>query len=377
MASYAFLADGRIVCSFGTGGSEQLGLIDRAGGGGLSALDTPYRSFGRVAAGQRGAVVLAASPNEAPAVVEIDLAGGEPRVLKRSSEDTLDPGYLSEPAALEFPTEAGRSAHALFYAPHNRDFSVPEDERPPLVVISHGGPTASASSALNPIIQFWTSRGFAVVDVDYGGSTGYGRAYRERLRGQWGVVDTDDCVNAARHLARAGLVDGARMAIRGGSAGGYTTLCALTFHDVFAAGTSYYGVADAEALARDTHKFESRYLDSLIGPYPEARERYRERSPIHHADRLSCPLLLLQGLEDAVVPPSQAEVMVEALRKRGLPHAYLAFPGEQHGFRRAENIARSLEAELYFYGRVFGFAPADEIEPVPIENAERLPPALA
>ncbi len=234
--------------------------------------------------------------------------------------------------------------------------------------MSHGGPTASASPALNLAVQFWTTRGFGVVDVDYGGSTGYGRAYRERLRGQWGVVDLADCVAAARWLADQGEVDPDRLAIRGGSAGGYTTLCALTFSDVFAAGASYYGVADAEALARDTHKFESRYLDGLIGPWPAAAATYRARSPIHFTDRLSCPVILLQGLEDAVVPPSQAEAMVAALRAKGIPHAYLAFPGEQHGFRQAAHIRRALEAELSFYGRVLGFTPAGDLEPVPIEN---------
>jgi dipeptidyl aminopeptidase/acylaminoacyl peptidase len=293
--------------------------------------------------------------------------------VRRSREDPPDPGYISEPEDIEFPTTGDRTAHALYYAPRNPDCEVPSDERPPLVVMSHGGPTAATSSALNLAVQFFTSRGLAVVDVNYGGSTGYGRAYRERLNGNWGVVDTDDCVNAARYLADQGRVDRERMAIRGGSAGGYTTLCALVFHDVFAAGASYYGVADAEALARDTHKFESRYLDSLIGPYPEARELYRQRSPIHFADRLSCPLLILQGLEDEVVPPAQSEVLAEALRKNGLPYAYLAFEGEQHGFRRAENIVRAAEAELSFYARVFGFETADRLPPLAIENAERLP----
>jgi dipeptidyl aminopeptidase/acylaminoacyl peptidase len=235
-------------------------------------------------------------------------------------------------------------------------------------VFSHGGPTSATSSALSLEIQFWTSRGFGVVDVNYGGSTGYGRRYRERLKGRWGILDVDDCMAAARFLVERGDADAGRLAIRGGSAGGYTTLCALTFRDLFSAGASYYGVADAEALARDTHKFESRYLDSLIGPYPEEAELYRQRSPIHFTDRLSCPLIILQGLEDMVVPPSQAELMVEALRAKGLPFAYLAYEGEQHGFRKARNIRRSLEAELYFYAKVFGFEPADNIEPVKIEN---------
>jgi dipeptidyl aminopeptidase/acylaminoacyl peptidase len=244
----------------------------------------------------------------------------------------------------------------------------PPDQRPPLLVLSHGGPTSATQARLSLGIQYWTSRGFAVVDVNYGGSTGYGRAYRQRLNGQWGIVDVDDCVNAARYLVGRGDADPRRLGIRGGSAGGYTTLCALVFRDEFGAGASYYGVADCEALATDTHKFESRYLDSLIGPYPAAKDVYYARSPIHFADRLSCPTIFFQGLEDRVVPPDQAERMVEVLRARGVPVAYLAFEGEQHGFRRAENIKRSLEAELYFYSRVFGFDIADPVEPVPIEN---------
>jgi dipeptidyl aminopeptidase/acylaminoacyl peptidase len=376
MATYAFLPDGRIACTFAAGGADQLGLIEDTGGRGVTEISTPYSSFFRVAPLSSDPPTLAAvvaSPSEAPCIVRIDVASGRTQVVRRSREDPPDPGTISEPKDIEFPTSGDRTAHALYYAPRNPDCEVPADERPPLVVMSHGGPTSATSSALNLAVQFFTSRGLAVVDVNYGGSTGYGRAYRERLNGNWGVVDTDDCVNAARYLADQGLVDGARMAIRGGSAGGYTTLCALVFHDVFAAGASYYGVADAEALARDTHKFESRYLDSLIGPYPEARELYRQRSPIHFADRLSCPLLILQGLEDEVVPPAQSEVLAEALRKNGLPYAYLAFEGEQHGFRRAENIVRAAEAELSFYARVFGFEPADPLPPLTIENAERLP----
>jgi dipeptidyl aminopeptidase/acylaminoacyl peptidase len=234
--------------------------------------------------------------------------------------------------------------------------------------MSHGGPTSSARSELDLSIQYFTSRGLAVVDVDYGGSSGYGRAYRHRLDGQWGVVDLADCVNAARHLAAEGLVDGRRMAIRGGSAGGFTTLCALTFSDVFAAGASYYGVADLAARATDTHKFESRYLDRLVGPWPEAADVYRARSPIHHADRLSAPVIIFQGLEDKVVPPAQAEVMVHALRADGLPFAYVTFEGEQHGFRQASTIVRAAEAELWFYGQILGFQPADAIDPVPMSN---------
>ncbi|MGH2717089.1 MAG: S9 family peptidase, partial [Actinomycetota bacterium] len=256
----------------------------------------------------------------------------------------------------------------LYYRPVNPDFAGPEGERPPLVVMSHGGPTSATSPELRLEIQYFTSRGIAVVDVNYGGSTGYGRAYRDRLKGRWGLLDVDDCIGAAIFLAGRGDADARRLAIRGGSAGGYTTLCALTFHHTFAAGASYYGVADAETLARDTHKFESRYLDSLIGPYPEERERYVERSPVHFADRLSCPVILLQGLEDAIVPPDQAEAMVAALDAKGLPHAYIAFEGEQHGFRQAANIRRALEAEVYFYARVFGFELAGDVPSIPIRN---------
>jgi dipeptidyl aminopeptidase/acylaminoacyl peptidase len=285
----------------------------------------------------------------------------------------VDPGYVSAPRPVEFPTEGGLTAHALYYPPTNPDYVAPADERPPLIVVSHGGPTAATSPVLNYGIQFWTSRGFAVVDVDYGGSSGYGRAYRQRLTGRWGIVDVDDCVNAARWLAERREVDGERMVIRGGSAGGYTTLCALTFRDVFAAGASHFGVADAGALARDTHKFESRYLDGLIGPWPEARDVYEERSPIFHTDRLGTPLILFQGLEDRIVPPDQADMMAKALLDKGVPFAHLTYEGEQHGFRQAQNIKRTAEAELAFYGRVLGFTPADDVEAIDIQNAAALP----
>ncbi len=274
----------------------------------------------------------------------------------------IDTGYLSTPEPIEFPTDSGLTAHAFYYAPRNRDFTAPVDDRPPLIVISHGGPTASTSARLNLEVQYWTSRGFAVVDVNYGGSSGYGRAYRRRLNGQWGVVDVADCVNAAKYLTAHGQADPDRLAIRGRSAGGYTTLAALTFHqDVFKAGASYYGISDLEAMALETHKFESRYLDSLIGPYPAERDVYRARSPIHFVDRLSCPVIFFQGLEDRVVPPNQSRIMADALRAKGLPVAILTFEGEQHGFRKRDTIVRCLEAELDFYGAVFGFVPADRL----------------
>jgi dipeptidyl aminopeptidase/acylaminoacyl peptidase len=368
LSTYAFLPGGRIACIHGRGPMLRLGILEPDGT--LHDLDLPFSAYHPPqlrAAGDRLAC-LAGGPTRASAVVLVDPAGSEPEVLRSSEDRDLDPGYLSVPEPVEFPTAGGRTAHALYYPPANRDFQGPAGERPPLVVASHGGPTAGVSSGLHIGYQYFASRGIAVVDVDYGGSTGYGRAYRKRLEGEWGIVDVQDCVAAAHHLAGRGDVDPARLAIRGGSAGGYTTLCALTFTDEFSAGASYYGVADAVALATDTHKFESRYLDRLIGPWPEAEARYRERSPIHFTDRLSCPVILLQGLEDAVVPPSQAEMMAAALDAKGIPYAYLPFEGEQHGFRQAAHIRRALEAEVYFYSRVFGFDLADPVEPVPIAH---------
>jgi dipeptidyl aminopeptidase/acylaminoacyl peptidase len=291
----------------------------------------------------------------------------EVETLRRSSDDTLDARFVSVPEAVTFDS-AGQETHAFYYAPVNPDFSAPAGTAPPLLVLSHGGPTGATDPVYDPKIQFWTTRGFAVIDVNYGGSSGYGRAYRRRLDGQWGVTDVRDAVNAARHLVALGLADPARLITRGGSAGGYTTLAALTFHDTFKAGASYYGISDLEVLAHDTHKFESRYMESLVGPYPAMQATYRERSPIHFVDRLNCALILLQGLEDKVVPPSQSEMMAAAVRRKGLPVAYVTFDGEQHGFRKAESLVRALEAELYFYGQVFGFTPADPLPPVAIDN---------
>jgi dipeptidyl aminopeptidase/acylaminoacyl peptidase len=370
-ATYAFLADGTVVAAWSRSGLENLGFLV-PGAVAFESVPTPFTEFGGLTPFDSGVVAIAGSAVEAPAVVEIALPDGAHTDLKRSRSTVLPRALLSAPRPIEFPTEGGLTAHALFYPPVNPDFVAPAGERPPLMVVSHGGPTSSTESTLDYELQFWTSRGFAVVDVNYGGSTGYGRAYRERLRGRWGIVDVDDCVNVARWLADQGEVDGARMVIRGGSAGGYTTLCALTFRDVFAAGASYFGVADAGALARDTHKFESRYLDGLIGPWPEARATYEERSPIFHTDRLRTPLILLQGLEDKVVPPDQAQMMADALLEHGVAFAHITFEGEQHGFRQAKNIKRAAEAELAFYGEVLGFAPADEIEPIEIHNADRL-----
>ncbi|HLI44989.1 MAG TPA: prolyl oligopeptidase family serine peptidase [Acidimicrobiales bacterium] len=376
-SQYAVLAGGTVVASWHEEGTGRLGVLEGtppAAGGAFREIRTSFTDFGQLRSSDDGRHVLAVagSPTEAPSIVRIDSASGAIEVLRRSRAATIDAAYLSVPEPIDFPTEHGLEAHALFYPPHNPDFVAPAGELPPLIVRSHGGPTSATTSVLDYGIQFWTSRGIGVVDVNYGGSTGYGRAYRERLRGNWGIVDLDDCVNAARYLAASGRADPARLLIHGGSAGGYTTLCAVTFRDVFAAGASYFGVADAGALARDTHKFESRYLDSMIGPWPEAEEVYRERSPIFHTDRLRTPLILFQGLEDKVVPPAQAEAMAAALAEKQVPHAYIAYEGEQHGFRKAENVKRTAEAELYFYGRVLGFTPADDLEPVRIELEERL-----
>jgi dipeptidyl aminopeptidase/acylaminoacyl peptidase len=286
-------------------------------------------------------------------VVRLDLTRFYLEELRLSSDAQLDRAYISTPEPIEFPTDHGRTAHAFYYAPRNKHFVAPRGERPPLIVIGHGGPTAAAKATFDLTIQYWTSRGFAVADVNYGGSSGYGRDYRQRLTGQWGVVDVADVVNVTRYLVTRGKADVRKLIVRGRSAGGYTTLASLTFYPgVFSVGASYYGISDVEILAHDTHKFESRYLDGLIGPYPEMKEVYRSRSPIHFVDRLSCALILFQGLEDKVVPPNQSRMMADAVRAKGLPVEYLTFEGEQHGFRRADTIVRTLEAELAFYQRV-------------------------
>ncbi len=366
-STYAFLADDAIVCVRCEHGEERLFLLE-PGAERLDDLELPYTSFGFPSLSTRGTEVAfaAASPAREAAVIRFDARSGALEEVRSAAEQAVDDRYVSIPRPIEFPTTGGETAHGFYYPPTNPDFAAPEGELPPLIVESHGGPTSHATPALSREFLFWTSRGIGVVDVNYRGSSGHGRPYRRRLNGGWGVVDVDDCIAAARHLAATGEADEARLAIRGGSAGGYATLCALVFHDAFATGASYFGVADTETLATDTHKFESRYLDGLIGPYPERADLYRERSPINYVERLREPVILFQGLEDEVVPPSQAETMVAALKRNGIPHAYLAFEGEAHGFRRAETEIRCLEAELYFYGRILGFEPADELEPVEI-----------
>jgi len=364
MSTYGFDAGGRIVCVVAQQGRDALAVID--GDGTYAPLNTPYCSIDELHVEGDIAVFLGATETAPQAVIRLDLANGRHEVLRSATRTVIDAAFVSTPEAINFPTEGGLAAHAFFYAPTHADRRGPAGERPPLMVVNHGGPTGCTDPSFKLMFQFWTSRGFAVVDVNYGGSSGYGRAYRDRLVGRWGVVDVDDAVNAARFLIARGDVDGERVLIRGASAGGYTTLAALTFRGFFKAGASLFGIGDLEALVRDTHKFESRYLDSLIGPYPSPV--YRERSPIHHTERLASPMILLQGAQDKAVPPQQAATMYEAVRAKGLPVAYLLFEGEQHGFRRAATIKRALEAELYFYGRVFGFEPADAIGPVPIAN---------
>ncbi|MFI5398144.1 MAG: S9 family peptidase [Candidatus Binatia bacterium] len=369
MSTYGFESHQRLICSYGDRGTWSLARLDTAAHA-LEAVPSPYADVADIRIGRGRVAFRGGSPAEGAAIVRLDLQTGQCDVLRRSSVSAVDPGYLSMPEAIEFPTQEGLTAHALFYRPRNRDCAAPTGEQPPLLVRCHGGPTAAASSTLDLKIQYWTSRGIAVLDVNYGGSSGYGRAYRQRLEGRWGIVDVDDCVNGARFLVARGDVDDKRLAITGGSAGGYTALCALTFRRSFKAGASYYGISDLEALAKDTHKFELHYTDRLVGPYPECAEMYRQRSPLHFADGLTCPVIFFQGLDDKVVPPSQTEAMVAALRSKGLPVAYVAFAGEQHGFRRAENIKRALEAELYFYSRIFQFPAADVLPPVAIENLD-------
>ncbi|OGV71754.1 MAG: hypothetical protein A3K19_25365 [Lentisphaerae bacterium RIFOXYB12_FULL_65_16] len=355
------------VCAYNEQGWWKLGLVDLKTGR-LESVPGPFSSISSVR--RTGAVVyfIASGPGTPACVARLDPGSRRVDIVSQDSGTVLVPEAISQPESIEIPTGEAEPAQAFYYPPTSAEFAGPPGEKPLLIVKSHGGPTGAATATLSLDTQFWTSRGFAVVDVNYRGSTGFGRRFRNALRDRWGVVDVEDCVHAAQLLAERGCVDAQRLIIRGGSAGGYTTLCALTFTQAFKAGASYYGVSDCEALARDTHKFESRYLDRLIGPYPERAALYRERSPIHFPERLSCPLILFQGLEDRIVPPNQSEMMYEALKRKGIPVVYLAFEGEQHGFRKAETIVRSLEAELAFYGAVFRFAVMGPAQGVDITN---------
>ncbi len=368
MSSYAFCSHESLICTFCENGVWQLAKID------LRTLDftivkTPCTDISYLRAHEEAAYFCGGSPTQGNAVMELQLDSGALRTLRRSSNLEIDTEYLSPAQTIEFPTSNGKTAYGFFYAPQNKDYEGPAGQLPPLLVKSHGGPTSATSSTMNASIQYWTSRGIAVLDVNYGGSTGFGTSYRKRLNGNWGIVDVEDCTNGALYLAQHKLVDANKMAISGGSAGGFTTLCALVFGNTFKAGASYYGVSDLIALELDTHKFESKYLHSMVGAYPEQEKIYKSRSPINSTHKLCCPMIFFQGLEDKVVPPGQSEAMVEALRKKGLPVAYLTFEAEQHGFRRSETIRRCLEAELYFYSRIFGFDIVDPVQPVEIENA--------
>lgn len=370
LSTYAFESERRVICTYTKKGSWYLALLDVADSR-LEQIALPYNFFRFVRAGQNFAVFLAASTTELPHIVRYSVTGRSHEVLYRPKAPVVDLGYLSLPQFIQFPSTKGRVAYANFYEPKNREYRGRSKERPPLIVICHGGPTSMSPAILSLDIQYWTSRGFAVADVNYGGSTGFGRLYRESLYGEWGVIDVEDCCRCAEYLAKMGKVDSNRLIIRGGSAGGYTTLSALAFRNTFKAGASYFGVSDLERLLLETHKFESRYLEKLIGPYPAEKKKYDERSPLRNAKKISSPIALFQGSEDRVVPPNQSELIYKAVKEKRIPVLYMLFPGERHGFVKAENIKRAREAELYFYSRIFGFTPADQLDPVSIDNIER------
>ncbi len=362
---FDFWGKDRIVLVFTKNGEDHLAVLEA---GELKEISVPFKAMGNLKVCKDHLYFIGSSPKIPFSLIKFNLKTNEWDAIQQSGQLPVSSRYISEPKPIEFPTDGGVTAHALYYPPQNPGYCAPCKELPPLLVLSHGGPTAHVKPGFNLAIQYWTSRGFAVVDVNYGGSSGYGRPYRQRLDGAWGIVDVNDCTNAALFCAKNGLADPERLCIAGGSAGGYTTLACLAFKDVFKAGISFYGVSDLEALVKDTHKFESRYLDRLVGPYPEAKQIYIERSPIHAVDKICCPILLLQGDEDKIVPPAQSEMMYQSLLERGIPTAYLLFKNEQHGFRQAKNIQRALEAQLYFFSKIFDFELADQVEPIEIAN---------
>ena len=364
LSTYAFCGDGRVVLWACRDGGWEFFTLDSSGA--LTRVDVPYSAFAlHVDARDDEVLFHAGGPDTPLGVVRCNLATGEHRMVRSESDDmAIDGSMLSRPRHLTFPGYGGATAHAWYYAPRNDGIEPERGRKPPLLLRAHGGPTSSTNFALDPSVQFWTSRGFAYLDVDYGGSTGYGRAYRDRLNEEWGVVDVGDCLAGAQHLVDSGDVDPDRLFIHGGSAGGYVVLCAMTFHDVFQAGASLFGIADLEALfAQPGHKFEAHY----DAPLPKGRGMY-DRSPVHFIDQVRGAVLLLQGLDDRVVPANQAEMMFAALQGAGVPCAYIGYPGEQHGFREAANIARTLEAQLYFFATVTGVTLTETIEPVEILN---------
>ncbi len=367
LSTFDFYSGDKIVCSYTKEGKWYLGFLDLETKD-LDLIKTKYDTISYVKVMGENLIMKAASPLKPPALVRLNMNTRKSKVLRRSTDISIPLEYISVPESVVFPSKGGEKTYGFYYSPKNRKFKGPRGEKPPLIVIVHGGPTSSTSTALDLKKQFWTSRGFAVFDVNYGGSSGYGRNYRDRLKGKWGIKDVDDCINGVKFLVKKGKADGERLIIRGGSAGGYTVLCALTFRDFFRAGASYYGVSDLVKLTKETHKFESHYLNSLIGKYPEKIKLYEERSPINSAGKLCVPVIFFQGAEDKVVPPEQSESFVSVLEKKGVPVSYILFEKEQHGFRKAQNIKRSLEAELYFYARVFGFELKEAIKPVPIKN---------
>lgn len=367
MRTYGFASENLVVCAYNERGRWRLGSVDTESKS-LTPYDLPFTEFSGVRAEDGIALFVASSPKHPPSVVQLDAESGQYMILKQATDHLPDPMYLSDPELVEYSTKGNQKAFGLYYSPKNRDFTGPEGEKPPLLVKVHGGPTGSVSTSLDLRFQFWTSRGFAVLDVNYGGSTGYGREYRRRLDGLWGVLDVDDCIQGALYLVGQGKVDREKLAIEGASSGGYLVLCALTFRDVFKAGVSYYGFGNIEVLAEAFHKFESRYVDRLVGPYPRAKATYAERSPIHFAKNLSSPVLMFQGTDDTVVLSDQAETMASTLREQGVSVALVTFEGEGHGFRRAETIKRCLDAELYFFSKIFGFKAAGELKGIEIEN---------
>lgn len=367
-STYGIAGEYRLLCCYTENGVDHLAWLDSESRR-LQLIDTPYTRIDFLRCGAGIAAFVGASPSSAAAVVQMDLGNNQLRVVRPAYDIQIETGYVSTAVTVDWTSPDGQQTQGFYYAPTNQEFVPPVGESPPLIVLTHSGPTSAATSAFRYPLQFWTSRGFAVLDVNYPGSTGYGRAYRRRLNGEWGVVDVEACCGGALSLALRGHVDRARMAIKGGSAGGYTALaCLTTRHDVFAMGSVHFAIADLELQAQGGHKFESRYHESLIGPYPERLDLYRARSPLRHVQELRCPLILFHGDDDRVVPPAQSQLMFDAVRRKGLPTALLRFAGEGHGFRRADTLVRALEAEFYFVARIFRFAPQDVIAPVHIEN---------